>query len=60
MKECEKCKSKLVLVSGTFYFNADPEPYENGVEEEVIINADLWVNAYYCPECDELPEIWEG
>lgn len=57
---CKKCGSKLALVSGTFYFQADAEPYESGVEEELDIDTDMHIHAHYCIVCYELPEIWEG
>jgi hypothetical protein len=56
---CPKCKNKTALVKGTFYFDADEEPYESGESIELNLNGEQWINGHYCEECGVMIEVWD-
>lgn len=56
-QHCEKCNTKLILMSGMVYGNADEEPYEADVIEEAeVSNCEIWINFMYCHNCDSAKE----
>lgn len=56
---CPKCKNKTALVKGTFYFDADEEPYESGEYLELNLNGEQRIHGHYCEECDVMIEVWD-
>lgn len=56
---CPKCKNKTALVKGTFYFDADEEPYESGERIELNLNGEQWIHGHYCEECRVMIEMWD-
>ena len=59
--KCYKCgNTKLLTMSGTGYFNADEEPYEDGNREKPEIseieNDELII--HYCEKCNQIIDIW--
>lgn len=58
-RKCKKCKGRVALVSGRWYYEADPEPYESGKEEKAIIdNSDKYVFGYVCDDCGHVQNLW--
>ncbi|MBQ8482841.1 MAG: hypothetical protein IJ504_00890 [Bacteroidales bacterium] len=56
--KCKACGGKLSLVSRTFNFNPDPEPFESGREEDIELKyytAEL--TAMVCVNCGKMTEI---
>ena len=54
-----KCGGRTALVSGQFYFDADQEPYKNGVIEPAKTQkGDEWIHALLCDKCNKLTKIW--
>ena len=52
----------MVLIGGTAYFEADDEPYEDGVIEETKTNTaelEIHVSAEYCEKCNTTVNIKE-
>ena len=58
-EKCEKCEGRTALISGTFYYHPDPEPYINGVQETSDVNeGECWVGAYKCDDCNHIQGLW--
>lgn len=55
---CEKCGNHTALVTGTFFYSADDEPFKNGVQEKVVINDECWVGGYVCLSCKNVQGLW--
>lgn len=52
---CEKCGGRIALVTGTFFYEPDDEPYESGViEESIATDGEVWIGAYKCDKCGHL------
>lgn len=58
MQHCDKCGNKTALVSGTYYFSADSEPYESGKELDIDLEKDERLHAQYCETCESLSEFF--
>jgi len=56
---CHKCKNKTALVKGTFYFDADEEPYESGERIELHLDGEQRIHGHYCEECNVMIELWD-
>lgn len=58
-QKCEKCGGRTALVTGTFYYDTDAEPYENGIEEEAEVESgECWVGGYICENCGNVQGLW--
>jgi hypothetical protein len=58
-QKCEKCGGRTALVTGTFYYDADDEPYNNGVEEDAKVESgDCWVGGFKCDDCENVQGLW--
>lgn len=56
---CEKCGGRTALITGTFYYYPDAEPYKNGEEEDAKIESgDCWVSGYKCDDCGNIQGLW--
>lgn len=55
---CDKCGNHTALVTGTFFYSADDEPFENGVQQEILINDECWVGGYLCLSCKNMQGLW--
>lgn len=56
---CEKCGGRLALISGNFYFEADAEPYESGIEEDVVFEKNKeQINGFICDDCQTVQKLW--
>ncbi len=59
-KKCKKCGGRTALVSGQFYYNADQEPYKNGVIERAERpEGDEYVHGLLCDKCGRLTQLWQ-
>lgn len=57
--KCKICGGRTALISGTFYYDPDAEPYKNGVEEDAKIESgDCWVGGYECDDCGNIQGLW--
>lgn len=57
-KKCEKCGGRTALVKGSFYYDADAEPYNGGIEEEANISGECWVGGFICDDCNNIQGLW--
>lgn len=58
-QSCEKCNGRTALIKGTFYYDADEEPYNGGVKEDAKIKSgDCWVGGYICDDCGHIQGLW--
>lgn len=54
---CSKCGEKTILMSGTVYGDADSEPYESGVIEEVENHScEVYLSFLFCADCNKAEE----
>ena len=57
MSKCKVCKNKMITISTCINeWEADEEPYKNGVKEELnydIYTSTVYINAEYCEVCDK-------
>lgn len=58
-KQCSECGGRTALITGNFTYDADSEPYNNGVEEEAKIeSSDCWVGGFKCDDCGHVQGLW--
>ena len=55
---CDKCGNHTALVTGRFFYSADDEPFQNGVQQEIVINDECWVGGYLCLDCKNVQGLW--
>lgn len=56
--KCDKCGGRTALVSGTFDYSADPEPFTSGIEEESTIkDGSRLVDAHICEDCKSIQNV---
>lgn len=56
---CHKCGGRTALVTGSFYYEPDAEPYENGIEEEAKVGTgECWAGGYKCDDCGNVQGLW--
>lgn len=56
---CNKCGGRTALITGQFYYDADDEPYNNGIIEDAEIESgDCWVGGYKCDNCGHIQGLW--
>jgi ssDNA-binding Zn-finger/Zn-ribbon topoisomerase 1 len=56
--KCEKCGGRLALVTGSWHYEPDDEPYEEGVEEEAKTSGGQeYLAASKCDDCDHIQDI---
>ena len=55
---CKFCGGRLALVSGNFDYTPDPEPFESGIEEDIILDTyTANLSAMVCVDCGDVTEI---
>lgn len=53
--KCEKCKTRLITMSGYLFLEADQEPYESGkIEQAHIKEAQVYIVCLYCSTCKKV------
>ena len=58
-KKCKECGGRTALITGSFYYEPDAEPYENGIEEEAKAGTgECWVGGYKCDDCGNIQGLW--
>lgn len=56
---CNKCGGRTALVTGTYFYHQDDEPYNNGVEEESLVeDGECWIGAFMCDKCGNIQDFW--
>lgn len=54
-KKCPKCKGRSALISGSFIWQVDQEPYRNGVIEDAPrTHGDDYYSANVCDKCGHI------
>lgn len=57
--KCTECEGRTALITGTFYYSPDAEPYNNGIEEQAGTGeGDCWVGGYKCDNCSHVQGLW--
>jgi hypothetical protein len=57
--KCLECGGRTALITGTFYYEQDAEPYMSGIEEDAKVSSgDCWVGGYICDDCGNVQGLW--
>lgn len=57
--KCKECGGRTALITGSFYYEPDAEPYENGIEEEAKTGTgECWAGGYKCDDCGNIQGLW--